>query len=209
MKAAADGVIKAKLAKLQVTTTQVVGSEMGWIFTVIAPQGVCVEDSMRFANWPLYRFPGITREVRAQILRAVEHKPFVSSSLDGTPLEPFVQQIEQNMGDEGREDSSELDGRGPTIPAWIASLRSALLRSAGKLYAFGLAFWNPEENRIEFFPSATELLEFFVRQLEFVPWDDLEEAEIEDYLEQAENPGVDYWVPSPDGNGFEAQRTLC
>lgn len=207
--AGVDNAIKAKLAKLQVTTTQVVGSEMGWIFTVIAPKGVCVEDSMRFANWPLYRFPGITREVRSQILRTLENKPFSFSSLDGTPLESFVRQIKQLVGDAGSKDSSVPECGDPTGPEWIASFRSALLRSAGELYAYGFACWDPEESKIEFFPSATELVEYFVRQLQFVPWDDMEEMVIKDYLEQAENPGVDYWVPSPDGDGFEAQRAMC
>lgn len=209
MKVGMDGVIKAKLEKLQVTTTQVVGSEMGWVFTVIAPKGVCVEDSMRYANWPLYRFPGISREIHNQILHALENNPFSFSSLDGTPLKAFVQQIEQTVEDEGREDSPVPGGRGPSAPAWLASLRSAILRSVGELYAFGLAFWDTEECEIEFFPSATELVEYFVRQLEFVSWDDMKEEEIEDYLEQAENPGVVFWVPSSDGDGFEAQRALC
>lgn len=211
MKAGVDGVIKEKLGKLPVTTTQVIGSEVGWIFTVIAPKGVCVEDSMRYANWPLYRFPGISQKIRTEILHALENKPFSFSSLDGTPLEAFVQQIKQtveNVEDEGREESPVSGGSGPSAPKCLASLQSALLRSAGELYAFGLAFWKPEECRIEFFPSAAELVEYFVRQLEFVPWNDMEEAEIEDYLEQAENPGVDYWVPCPDGDGFEAQRVL-
>lgn len=206
--AGVDNAIKAQLAKLQVTTTQVVGSEMGWIFTVIAPKGVCVENSMRYANWPLYRFPEITREVRLQLLHMLENKPFSFSSLDGTPLESFVKLIKQAVEDAGSEDSSVPGGSALTSPEWIASLRSALLSSTGELYAFGFAFWDSEESSIEFFSSATELVEYFVRQLEFVPWNAMEEPEIEEYLAQAENPGVDYWVPRPDGDGFEAQRAL-
>jgi len=169
-----------KVSSIEPTTAVIYTYDMGVGFALITKDGMYQEIGGNYNEWPLYCFPALSHNDRDKLLKAIESGSFDLHVLKETNLGEFACLIEEyNHNVELHERIRATD--------FANSLQSALLRTEGSIYAYcALEPWHHE---IAFFASSKEVETDFVGRYELTPWGQLDDEDIERYLEDIENPG--------------------
>ena len=178
-----------KVSSIEPTTSVIYTYEMGVGFVLITKDGMYEEIGGNYSEWPLYCFPAPPHKDRVQISKAIESGSFDFDVLRETALSKLACLIEEyNHRVELNERIQAAD--------FVNSLQAALLRAEGSIYAYcALEPWHHE---IALFATSKEIETDFIGRYELTHWEQLEDEDLERYLDDIESPGFVFRTPCDD-----------
>lgn len=172
-----------KVSSIEPTTVVVYTYDIGVGFILITKGGLYEELGYNFSEWPLHRFPALSKCDRERICRAINSESFDLDDLKGTKLDGLACLIEdynQNVEPHDRIKTADL----------VDSLQSVLQKAEGSIYAYCvLESWH---NEIALFASAKEIEEDFIGRYELTPWERLDDEDLMRHLTDIKAHGFSY-----------------